>query len=345
MIKRNRLIVLALSGALAAIAISFYLDSGAAARAGARAGARAATQTIDASKDPAAAGQAISDFCQVIADCKFVRTAPITVDYDPYRILGDALYNCGQADAEDAVTVSDGRSESTSVDESLSTKVKLDFIGLAGASVTAEVNSEQLDEVSTDLKQTNGVSVAPGTIGFTESRVPTASLSGDTNITSGVNLIAVTNLELTYPGFGRGSINRVDWRSVHQDMTADDRKDHCDNLPALYPIAATSVSKPPREHRVTVCPSGHRRCTRLWLDTGTRLRIPKGTNLTLARGSVIYASGTVGKRRTVLRATRHVGPGRRYALVLSGPRQNTMLQIMVRRRLTRSPQRTHPSMQ
>ena len=82
------------------------------------------------------------------------RTAPITVDYDPYRILGDALYNCGQATRR------------------------------------------------------------------TQSRSATGALSPRAPST----WIAVTNLELTYPGFGQGSINKVDWRSVHQDMTADDRQ-------------------------------------------------------------------------------------------------------------------------
>ncbi|HTV00582.1 MAG TPA: hypothetical protein VMF13_08605, partial [Luteitalea sp.] len=159
------------------------------------------TQTIDAKTDPGAAGRAL-DLCVVISNCKFVQSGDIKVGYDAPRVLGDALYNCGQADAEDEVTISDERSESTSLEESMSAKATASFIGIAKASIETEVNSKQLDEVATTLKQTNSVSVAPGTIGFTETQVPTAYLDGDTHVTNGVNLINVTNLELTYPGYG-----------------------------------------------------------------------------------------------------------------------------------------------
>jgi hypothetical protein len=243
MIAKKVIVVFALSGALAAvIAEAPWQSSGAAANVTPRVRAAGSVQTIDAKTEPAAAGKALNDFCETISNCKFVGTAPIVVAYDAPRVLGDALYNCGQADAEDEVAISDERSESTSIDEELSTKVKLGFIGLAHSAVEAEVDSKQLDEVATTLQQTNSVVVAPGTVGYTETRVPTAYLTGDTDITSGVNLIKVTNIELTYPGYGNAAINKLDWTDVHKAMTDQERHEHCAGLPPLYPVGPPPVT-------------------------------------------------------------------------------------------------------
>ena len=327
MIRKKRIVAVALGGAVtAAVAIG---TSGGAGASGIRpAGVTAAPQTIDAKTHSAEAGKAMSDFCEVISNCQFVGTAPIKVAYDDYRVLGDALYNCGGSDAEDEVAISDERSEATSVDESLSVKVKLGFLGLAKASVEAEVNSKQLDQVATSLKQANTVSVAPGTIGFTETRVPTAYLNGEAHIADGVNLIYVTNLELTYPGYGNQAIDKLDWRNVHKDMTDEDRHSHCAGLPPLYPATAPRESPPPRSPHVVIC-RRRRKCTRRRLIIGMPLSIPAGTKLTLARGSVIYATGTAGKRRIIMHARRPVPVGA-FTLLVRSRRDTTLLQAAIR---------------
>jgi hypothetical protein len=326
MSNHKRTITIAGSGVLAAV-VAIGLQLGAGATASGSPQPRAA-QTIDAKTDPTGAGKAL-DFCAVISNCSFVKTGDIVVKYDAPRVIGDALYNCGKAEAEDIVAISDERSESTSLEESVSVKASLGFLGLAKASVEAEVKSKQLDEVATKLKQTNAVSVEHGTIGYTESRVPTAYLDGDAHITNGVNLITVKNLELTYPGFGSGSINKVDWTSRHKEMTAQDRQDHCAGLPPIYPTGALHSSQPPSSHQLVVCTGHDGGCSRRRIIGGVDVPTPRGTKLTLARGRQIYATGTVGKRGGVLRARRQVQPGQ-YTLLLSGRRGTTMLQASVR---------------
>lgn len=243
MIAKKVIVVFALSGAFAAvIADAPWQSAGAAANVNPRVRAHASVQTIDAKTEPAAAGKAVNEFCQTIANCKFVGTAPIAVEYDAPRILGDALYNCGEADAEDEVKISDERSESTNIEEELSTKVKLGFIGLEHSAIEVAVDSKQLDEVATSLEQTNAVVVAPGTVGYTETRVPTAYVTGETDITSGVNLIKVTNVELTYPGYGNAAINKIDWTDVHKKMDDQERHEHCAGLPSLYPASPPPVT-------------------------------------------------------------------------------------------------------
>jgi hypothetical protein len=291
-------------------------------------GSQQNNQTIDAKTDPAAAGKAL-DFCEVISNCKFVQSGTIKVAYDNPRVLGDALYNCGKAEAEDIVAISDERSESTSIDESVSAKAKLGFLGLAKASIEAEVNSKQLDEVATKLKQTNAVSVEPGTIGYTESRVPTAYLGGDAHVTNGINLITVTNLELSYPGFGNQAINKMDWTAVHRHMTAQDVQDHCAGLPPIYSSIGHGLGGPRNSQRVTVCTGSGGGCRHRRVVTGIDQPIRPGTNLTLARGRVIYATGKAGKRRTVLHARRRV-PAGKYTLLLSRLHRTTMLAVTVR---------------
>jgi hypothetical protein len=322
MTDRKRAISVTASGVLAAaLVIVLHLGS-----SGTASGSQS-TQTIDAKKDPVAAGKAL-DFCEVISNCQFVKEGQITVNYDAPRILGDALYNCGQAEAEDEVAISDERSESTSIDESISVKAKLGFIGLAKASITAEVNSKQLDEVATKLKQTNTVSVAPGTIGYTTVRTPTAYLDGDAHVTDGVNLITVTNLELTYPGFGNKAINKLDWTNVHKSMTDQERHDRCAGLPPVYPTSAPGAKRHVGTNLVVwiLQARGH---AKRRLITGINQAVPAGTKLTLARGRAVYATGTVGKSRIVLRAGRRV-PAGSYTLFLSRPHDLTMLAVTVR---------------
>jgi hypothetical protein len=306
----------------ALVVVAFRFAAGATASGGPQ-----AMQTIDAKTDPAAAGKAL-DFCAVSSNCKFVQSGDIKVDYDAPRALGDALYNCGEADAEDEVTISDERSESNSVEESMSLKASLAFIGLAKASVEAEVNSKQLDEVATKLQQTNSVSVEPGTIGYTETRVPTAYLKGDTHVTDGVNLFNVTNLELTYPGYGNKAINKIDWTNRHKEMTEQDRRDNCAGLPPLYPSNAVA-SRPRSAHAsVRVCAAGHGGCGHARPVTGVGQSVPAGTKLTLARGRVIYATGTAGKRRALLYARRRI-PAGAYQLALSGRDDTSMVGVRV----------------
>lgn len=324
MSNSRRWIAVVASGLLAAlVVIALQL-----AASGTASGSPQNTQTIDAKTDPVAAGKAL-DFCEVISKCQFVQSGDIKVAYDAPRVLGDALYNCGNADAEDEVTISDERSESTSVEESISVKAKLGFIGLAKASIEAELKSKQLDEVATKLAQTNSVSVAPGTIGFTETRVPTAYLKGDTHVTNGVNLINVTNLELTYPGYGNQAINKMDWTNVHRNMTAQDTHDRCAGLPPIYPASGLGGSHRSRGHAVAVCTAKRGRCRNPRPVTGIDQRIAPGTRLTLARGRRIYAVGTAGKRRAALRPRRRV-PAGAYTLFLRGPHDSTLLTVKVR---------------
>ena len=120
---------------------------------------------------------------------------------DP-RILGDALYNCGGAEAEDTVAISDERSQSTSLETSLSVKASVEILEVAKASIEAEVTSKQMDEVATKTTQTNSVSVEPGEVGWTETQVPIATLIATYSITNGGNQITVINVALTFPGFG-----------------------------------------------------------------------------------------------------------------------------------------------
>jgi hypothetical protein len=324
----------------AAIAIGSPLGSGS-ARARPHADAAAVAQTIDAKTDPAAAGKALNDFCQIIANCQFVGTAPVTVDYDAPRVLGDALYNCGGSDAEDEVTLSDERSESTSVDESLTAKVQLGFLGLAKSSIEAEIKSGQLDEVATKTTQTHSVTVAPGEVGYTTTRVPTAYLSGDAHITDGVNLIKVTNLELTYPGYGNAALTALTFASNHAGISDYARVHYCDTLPALSSVAAVGAAAAD-DVDLMVCPDrltptvrgadrepADRHCASRELTLGEPLSIPAGTEVTLARGGVVYAEGRTPATELVLHARRALPLGS-YTVALSGPRDDTMLQAQLR---------------
>ena len=204
------------------------------ASTGSATGSPTDTQTIDAKTNPTAAGQALNA-CAVKTNCKFTQSGDVKVAYDAPRILGDALYNCGRSEAEDTVAIGDERSSSTAIEESMSVKATVSFLELAKASIEAEVKSKQLEEVATKTTHTNAVSVEHGEVGYTVTKVPTAALTGNTQVTSGVNLINVTNVELNYPGYGDQAINKIDWTSVHKEMTSQQRQDRCSVLPPAQP--------------------------------------------------------------------------------------------------------------
>jgi hypothetical protein len=188
-------------------------------------------QVIDSKTQPAAAAQALDDNCQPIANCKFVGTSPVAVAFSAPRILGDRLFNCGQSDSEDAVTVSEELSESTSLQESLSAKVSLGFLGLAKSSIEAEVNSQQLQEVSTETTDESSVLVPPQWKGWTQTQVSEASITGDATVADGIHLIKVTGLDLTFPGYARTGEVGIRYEGVRTPMTAAEIHDRCGALP------------------------------------------------------------------------------------------------------------------
>jgi hypothetical protein len=326
MSKRKRAIAVGSSGLLAAVvAIGIQLGSSTSAS-----GSPTSTQTIDAKANPAAAAQALSA-CAGPAQCTFTPSGDPKVALTPPRVLGDALYDCGAAEAEDIVSISDERSQSTSLEESLSVKVSAEILEVAKVAVEAEVNSKQLDEVATKTTQTHEVSVEPGEIGWTETQVPTATLTGTYSISSGGNQINVTNVDVSFPGFGKPtdtSLNVISFTSRHAKMTAQDVKDRCSVLPPLNPSKASSGALggigSASSDSLVICAAG-RGCAQRRTVTGIGQSIPRGANVSLVRGTVVYASGKGG---SVLRAQRPVPRGH-YALLLSGPQGASMSGVTV----------------
>lgn len=320
MTERKRPITVVGTGLLATVvAIGIQLASTQGAT-----GSPTETQTIDAKANPTAAGQALNG-CAVITNCTFTQSGGVKVAYDAPRILGDALYNCGRSEAEDTVAIGDERSSSTAVEESMSLKATVSFLELAKASIEAEVKSRQLEEVATKTTHTNAVSVEHGEFGYTVTRVPTAALTGNTQVTSGVNLINVTNVELNYPGYGDQAINKIDWTSVHKEMTSQQRHDRCSALPPLNPTTAVLRASGPR---LVICGRG-RGCANRRTVTGIDQPIRRGARVSLVRGRLLYATGTMGRTRVVLRAQRRVRPGN-YTLLLTSSHSSTMLTVTVR---------------
>ncbi len=312
-----------------------------------RGGAGDPTQVIDAKTDPAAASKALNDFCDQLANCKFVGGTP-TTGYGPPRVLGDALYNCGQGEqsyAEDSVAISDERSESTTLSESLSAKVSAGLIGLAKQSIEAEVDSKQMEEVSTTTTDENSVSLQPGWKGWTQSRISSAYVAGDAYVTDGIHLIKVTDIDVSFPGYAALGTAGITYDGYRTPMTDADRQQHCAILPgqsgvkgALKALAPESLpvvlctrkpATPPPAFAGSVgvrprrfsCVSRH--------AVGNMVLTAGATKAKLARGRRTYAVGTARKRGIVLYARRKVGSGT-YTLRLTRPHLITVGRVTLR---------------
>ena len=350
MITRTRLIALVASATLICVfGVWLALSEGAVAHKPQRAGDPRRVgdqQVIDANTDPAAAGKALDDFCQKIANCKFVGSSPITTGYSAARILGDTLYNCGQAYAEDAVAISDQRSESTSLEESLSAEVSGGFLGLEKTSIDAEVNSKQLEEVSTTTTDENSVAIPPGWEGWTQTRVSQASVTGDVTVTDGIHLITVNNLTLDYPGLATPGDAGVNYAGVRTAMTDADLHDRCGTLPKPPALGGGLRALPPAHFPIVLCtrasnnsspafavgasrkPSPTRCATRMVTGAVPPTAATRA-QATLTRGRLTFAAGTAHKNRIVLNARRKVRAGA-YTLTITAPHLVTTVAVAVR---------------
>lgn len=349
MIDHKRVIAVTVSVALAA-GLSGAIappSSSAPGPVAPRAGAAADTQVIDAKKDPAAAAKALNDFCQQLANCKFVGTTPISTSYGEARILGDALYNCGQAYADDSVAVSDERSESTSLSESLSAKVSAGLIGLAKQSIEAEVDSKQLEATSTTTTQTSSVSVPPGWKGWTQTRISSAYVAGDALVTDGIHLIKVTGIDLSFPGYASTSAGNVGikWVGYKTPMTAADQHERCASLPGQAGVTGALDAPAPESLPVELCTRkaaipppafagsvGRKPRLRTCVTRhaiGNIVLTPGAAKATLARGRRTYAEGTARRSGILLNAWRKVGSGT-YTLTLARSHQITVAPITIR---------------
>ncbi len=334
----------AIAGA-AALAVVFggaaaisYTGSDAAASALPRAQRSAAIETIDANTDPAAAGDALNQYCQNAKGCAFAGTPSQTVALDSQRAIGDELYNCNDPsvkglgdnglNAQDEVTLSDERGESTNTEESISATVK------AGIVLGAEVWTSQYEEVATTTTKTATVPVIPGYEGWLNTQVPTLTLSG--TFTDGIHF-QVTDFRLTAPGYGQGDLLALVPTPYSQPLNdpnakppRDDRSAVCDHLPAIVvPPGAVRLTRPAPAPTITVCVSGHRKCNSRVIAGGTGLGLRRGDRVALARGSRIYATGTYGRGKMTVHARRTLPRGA-YSMLVSGPKQSSLFSIALR---------------
>jgi hypothetical protein len=299
----------------------------------------APTETIDAQADPQQAGQELNNGCADLANCSWQTepNTPITSKYGPFKIIGDALYNCAdptndQAYSETAVQISDEREESTSLSESVSVEVGAGILGFEKASIEAEVNSKQLEAFSTTYTTTQATSVPPGWKGWNQYRVLTAFVSGSVYVTDGIHLVQVTNIDLSYPGYQEnGSADSpLDHVTYTTPMTRpgdpnvlpgqDDITTHCD----ATGVGAVRSGTPARSVKRLAKPRGSLKLALCQPDGRCQIRKVTGTDpagidratAILTQAGRTFATGTDTKGRIRLTLRRPLKRGT-YILTIS----------------------------
>lgn len=289
-------------------------------------------QVIDATANPQQASQELNSGCANLSNCTW-QTAPgtqITNGYGPFKIIGDALYNCAtpeneQAYDETAVSISDEREESTSLSESVSVEVGAGILGFEKTSIEAEVNSSQMEAFSAKFTATEAVSIPPGWKGWNQYRVLTAFVSGSVYITDGIHLVQVKDIDLSYPGYQEdGSTDiPIDHVLYKTPMTQpgdpgvpsgqDDITTRCNatGVGAVRggkpPSGVQRLAKPRGSLKLTLCqPDG--RC-QLRPIIGTRPPSVDRANATLTQAGRTFATGTDTKGRIRLTVRRQLRRG------------------------------------
>jgi hypothetical protein len=288
--------------------------------------AQTPTQVINAQTDPDAAAQALNAGCADISNCTLA-DATITNDYGPPAILGDALYNCapvGSPDAYTATSISDTRAETTSLSEKLSVKLQGGLVGLVSASTEFSVFSSQSSTFSTTVTTGTQIPVPPGYEGFTTTQVLSANVTASYYITRGINLIKVTGIDMSFPGY-QDKQNTGDSTVIYNTITKPINPVIILNYQTIAPCNAVSDAPStnglggarPRPQKgsfkLTVCPGGGR-CVTHTIPGAPPARLARATAI-LTRGGRAYATGTDINGRIRLTGHRRIGAGR-YTLTL-----------------------------
>lgn len=288
--------------------------------------AQTPTQVINAQTDPEAAAQALNTGCADMSNCKLA-DATITNDYGPPAILGDALYNCapvGSPNAYTATSISDTRAETTSLSEKLSVKLQGGLVGLVSASTEFSVFTSQSSTFSTSVTTTTQIPVPPGYEGFTTTQVLSANVTASYYITRGINLIKVTGIDMSFPGY-EDKQNTGDNTVIYNTITKPINPVIILNYQTIAPCNAVSDAPPlnglggarPRPQKgsfkLTVCPVGGR-CVTHTIPGAPPARLARAS-AALTRGGRTYATGTDSNGRIRLTGHRRITAGR-YTLTL-----------------------------
>jgi hypothetical protein len=289
-------------------------------------------QVIDAQANPQQAGQELNSGCADLSHCSWQITpdTKVTSGYGPFKIVGDAMYNCaspenGQAYDETAVSISDEREESTSLSESVSVEVGAGILGFEKATLEAEVHSGQMESSTTEFTATDAVSIPPGWKGWNQYRVLTDFVSGSVYVTEGIHLVEVKDIDLSYPGYYEDGTkgSPIDHVLYKTPMTQpgdpgvpsgqDDITTRC-NATGLSAVrggkprsSVRRLAKPRGTLKLTLCePDG--RC-QLRTITGTRPPSVDRANATLTQAGRTVATGTDTKGRIRLTVRREMRRG------------------------------------
>ncbi len=288
--------------------------------------AQTATQVIDAQTNPDAAAQALSTGCADMSNCKLA-DATVTNDYGPPAILGDALYNCapvGSPNAYTATSISDTRGETTNISEKVSLKLQGGLIGLVSASTEFSAFSSQSETFSTTVTTGTQIPVPPGYEGFTTTQVLSANVTASYYITRGINLIKVTGIDMSFPGY-QDKQNAGDSTVIYNTITKPINPVIILNYQTIAPCNAVSDNPlttglggaRPRPQKgsfpLTVCRAG-RRCVTHTVPGAPPAKLARAT-ASLTRGGRTYATGTDINGRIRLSGHRRIIAGR-YTLTL-----------------------------
>jgi len=320
-------------GRLTARRVWLVALAGGALAVGSAGAALAQQQVINAGTDAQQAADALNAGCADMDKCDWDTTS-VTSGWGPPRIVGDKLYNCSaSAEAETATDVTDTRTESTTLSESIAVQISVGLSEVAQESAEFKAFTNQTQGFSTSVGVSTAAPVSPGFVGWTEAEVPSVLVTGNASITQGIHLgTEVTGIDLTLP---TGSLP-ISESSFNQAMSPKEVSDNC--VPVEGQSAATAsaartataaraaTARVPKEKpfKITICQArrGPDHCTR----RSVKGRLPKRHNLrkvtaTLERAGRVHARDKDRRGGIRLTVRRDIKAGRYRLIVRKKPRR------------------------
>ncbi len=169
--------------------------------------------TIEAKTDPARAASVMASYWLSAKDKAFTLTAGPDYGNSAWQRASAQVINTSNAAASLQLSGGDTHEESTSISEELSWGVEIDILETVNEKINMSISSDQAWGISDSTTQSVSMTIDPGHMGWLESAVTQATITGDFHFTVPVGSSSITyhvlGATITEPGRAPGGGNAL----------------------------------------------------------------------------------------------------------------------------------------
>ncbi len=178
--------------------------------------------TIDANSDPKAAQSVLATYWPTAVGKAFDLKAGPTYRAATWQRASAQVINTSNAATTLALSAGVTHEESTSIGEELSWGVEIDILETVNEKINMSISHDQAWGISDTTTSTEEITIDPGHVGWLESAVTQATITGNFSLSVPVGNSSITyhilNATITEPGRAAGGGNALTFRPVEQPI-------------------------------------------------------------------------------------------------------------------------------